>query len=172
MTTHPDPAREEALCSDCPPVGYPTDETRCTPCPRRTSDEAPCTDCGGTGISGQTERRCACQPPLPSDREEAGKVTAVAYWTSRYPDYDGTWWDACRPEEKRHLAVAELAARTSDPMMHKGVDIIKRCAKRFREYERSHADKGTKEGDEKADRNADMAALCEQFIAKLEAQRT
>lgn len=23
------------LCSDCPPVGYPTDETRCTPCPRR-----------------------------------------------------------------------------------------------------------------------------------------
>lgn len=23
------------LCSDCPPVGYPTDITRCTPCPRR-----------------------------------------------------------------------------------------------------------------------------------------
>ena len=27
--------REAQLCSDCPPVGYPTDETRCEPCPRR-----------------------------------------------------------------------------------------------------------------------------------------
>lgn len=25
------------LCSDCPPVGYPHDKTRCAPCPRRTS---------------------------------------------------------------------------------------------------------------------------------------
>lgn len=24
------------LCEDCPPIGYPTDETRCTPCPRRS----------------------------------------------------------------------------------------------------------------------------------------
>lgn len=24
-------------CSDCPPVGYPTDETRCLPCPRRAA---------------------------------------------------------------------------------------------------------------------------------------
>ena len=32
MTT----TREDTLCSDCPRVGYPTDETRCTPCPRRT----------------------------------------------------------------------------------------------------------------------------------------
>lgn len=23
------------LCSDCPPVGYPNDKTRCGPCPRR-----------------------------------------------------------------------------------------------------------------------------------------
>lgn len=23
------------LCEDCPPVGYPTDDTRCMPCPRR-----------------------------------------------------------------------------------------------------------------------------------------
>ena len=32
-------ARIEALtaliCSDCPPVDYPTDKTRCAPCPRR-----------------------------------------------------------------------------------------------------------------------------------------
>jgi len=25
-----------ALCSDCPPVGYPTDITRCDECPRKT----------------------------------------------------------------------------------------------------------------------------------------
>lgn len=25
------------LCEDCPPVGYPTDKTRCTPCPRRAA---------------------------------------------------------------------------------------------------------------------------------------
>jgi hypothetical protein len=27
----------EALCSDCPPAGYPTDITRCNPCPHRKS---------------------------------------------------------------------------------------------------------------------------------------
>ena len=32
------PASEE-LCSDCPPVDYPTDETRCAPCPRRVAGD-------------------------------------------------------------------------------------------------------------------------------------
>lgn len=27
--------REASLCSDCPPIGYSTDRTRCLPCPRR-----------------------------------------------------------------------------------------------------------------------------------------
>lgn len=27
---------EWALCEDCPPDDYPTDKTRCSPCPRRT----------------------------------------------------------------------------------------------------------------------------------------
>lgn len=26
-----------SLCEDCPPVGYPTDKTRCDPCPRAKS---------------------------------------------------------------------------------------------------------------------------------------
>ena len=30
----------EALCEDCPPVGYPTDRTRCLPCPRRKDIDA------------------------------------------------------------------------------------------------------------------------------------
>lgn len=30
----------ENLCSDCPPYGYPTNDTRCAPCPRRPSPTA------------------------------------------------------------------------------------------------------------------------------------
>lgn len=30
-----EPAPPSALCADCPPVGYSTDKTRCSPCPRR-----------------------------------------------------------------------------------------------------------------------------------------
>jgi hypothetical protein len=40
----PDEMEElETLCEDCPPIGYPTDKTRCTPCPRRvaTARETP-----------------------------------------------------------------------------------------------------------------------------------
>lgn len=29
----------DELCEDCPPLGYPTDKTRCLPCPRRTPRE-------------------------------------------------------------------------------------------------------------------------------------
>jgi hypothetical protein len=28
-------ATDRPLCYDCPPVGYPTDKTRCDECPRR-----------------------------------------------------------------------------------------------------------------------------------------
>lgn len=44
QATPPQPLSEESakpagapdtLCSDCPPLGYPTDKTRCAPCPRR-----------------------------------------------------------------------------------------------------------------------------------------
>lgn len=35
MSEIPEKLIEAGLCSDCPPVGYPTDETRCEPCPRR-----------------------------------------------------------------------------------------------------------------------------------------
>ncbi len=36
------------LCSGCPPVGYPTDKTRCKPCPRRTALLAAPVDQGST----------------------------------------------------------------------------------------------------------------------------
>lgn len=36
-------------------------------------EEGPCTDCDDTGITIQTERRCACQPPL-TTTEDSGEV--------------------------------------------------------------------------------------------------
>lgn len=41
---HPDEplsTKERDLCEGCPPVGYPTDATRCLPCPRRAASAAP-----------------------------------------------------------------------------------------------------------------------------------
>ncbi len=35
-----DEASQPELCDDCPPVGYPTDKTRCDPCPRRSALKA------------------------------------------------------------------------------------------------------------------------------------
>ncbi len=40
--------RAANLCSDCPPVGYSTDRTRCLPCPRRASVEPSETEPHGT----------------------------------------------------------------------------------------------------------------------------
>lgn len=34
----PAKASEDGLCSDCPPVGYETNRTRCAPCPRGTGE--------------------------------------------------------------------------------------------------------------------------------------
>jgi len=45
-------------CQAIPTVG----RCRLAGCPNaQTADEAPCTDCGGTGVTYQTERPCACQ---------------------------------------------------------------------------------------------------------------
>lgn len=52
---------EGALCSDCPPVGYPTDKTRCAPCPRTA---------GPSDHAGLVERLSNALDPeigLPSD---------------------------------------------------------------------------------------------------------
>jgi hypothetical protein len=35
------PSLTTANCEDCPPVGYPTDRTRCTECPRRAKPIKP-----------------------------------------------------------------------------------------------------------------------------------
>lgn len=44
MTDQPDALLPEgntptqaAMCEDCPPLGYPTDKTRCAECPHRSA---------------------------------------------------------------------------------------------------------------------------------------
>jgi hypothetical protein len=51
------------LCLGCPPIGYPTDKTRCTPCPRRTPD-LDCPRCRGGGCEwcSNTGRIQDCRP--------------------------------------------------------------------------------------------------------------
>lgn len=47
---HGDPMPEQTngeLCWGCPPVGYPTDSTRCETCPRRAVKATRCTHPGG-----------------------------------------------------------------------------------------------------------------------------
>lgn len=44
------------LCSDCPPVGYPTDKTRCEPCPRRSALSQP-TDAGWRAMDSAPKDR-------------------------------------------------------------------------------------------------------------------
>lgn len=39
-------ATQQELCSDCPPLGYPTNKTRCAECPNRSKRLAHCDLCG------------------------------------------------------------------------------------------------------------------------------
>ncbi len=39
MTPTPEHMKAARECDDCPPLGYPTDKTRCISCPRRVSAE-------------------------------------------------------------------------------------------------------------------------------------
>lgn len=47
-------------------------------------DDPECTDCGGTGITYQTERRCSCQPTDASQAREAALREAAAAVRARY----------------------------------------------------------------------------------------
>lgn len=48
---------QDALCSDCPPVGYPTDKTRCGMCPRRAIPSY----CGHPTVC-EFIGECSCSP--------------------------------------------------------------------------------------------------------------
>ena len=56
--------KQAVECSDCPPDGYPTDATRCAPCPRR----APVLRMPRRSYFDRLMR------PLPSDKRQEQKV--------------------------------------------------------------------------------------------------
>lgn len=51
-----------------------------------TADDPPCTDCGGSGWNGNTERVCSCQPPAPA--AETAPFADTDRLTCRDPDLD------------------------------------------------------------------------------------
>lgn len=74
--SHPAPAQEPvaARCEDCPPVGYPTDRTRCTPCDRRAPDEGACVRCGAAPRNASG----LCATCVDEDAVRAGEVEDAA----------------------------------------------------------------------------------------------
>lgn len=74
----------ECLCSDCPPIGYPTDKTRCAPCPRRKAEKPASVDlerqyldavarAHGVNLDGSERRETRPDPAreLPGDGADA-----------------------------------------------------------------------------------------------------
>ena len=65
------------LCWGCPPVGYPTDKTRCTPCPRRSqSDVSPHAHAGSLTLDrGETCIKCGkdMHDPIHSSQSYSGE---------------------------------------------------------------------------------------------------
>jgi hypothetical protein len=76
----------DALCEDCPPVGYPTDETRCDECPR--------------SFANRIERRAAqiYEAAFIHETETASWAAALEYQLSARVD-------ACREQAKRELGL-------------------------------------------------------------------
>lgn len=55
------------LCDDCPPIGYPTDNTRCLECPRRTPPE----------LDTMADKVLAYRPKPKSDAMRAQRIAAM-----------------------------------------------------------------------------------------------
>ena len=63
-----------SVCEDCPPVSYPTDKTRCLPCPRRSASAS--VDCAYGNPQDNLDRP-RCIPPA-FDRDGY-------WWVRRWP---------------------------------------------------------------------------------------
>lgn len=84
------------FCDDCPPIGYPTDKTRCLECPRRTPPEL---DTGGQGarLSPKAQKRshevtkARSWPPRPVLPSE--EAIAKTFYLGMY-EREGANWNA------------------------------------------------------------------------------
>lgn len=120
MTDNPTQAAPD-LCSDCPMVGYPTDKTRCLPCPRRTggplSAAPPAPDADPRGGEREAFEADARGAEYPLERTAGGYYADVGTrhawngWKSR-----GMWQAALRPQPNAGVltdsARAQAAAET------------------------------------------------------------
>lgn len=57
-------------------------------------NDPPCTDCGGTGITYQTERRCACQPSAPDAQPDGPATIYLTEVDYEDPDFPLVWASA------------------------------------------------------------------------------
>ena len=102
----PPPPSEEAAkaehhearrCEDCPPVGYPTDRTRCIPCDRRLPDDGTCVRCG----SAPRNASGLCATCVDEDAVRAGEIEGEPAPAVRVKRLE--WHEA-----DRHAACADL----------------------------------------------------------------
>jgi hypothetical protein len=112
-----------------------------------------------------------------SFRRRAVKIAALLTTSPR--EVNG---DASEPplsSEQRQIAGADHAPGSAAkdgseaPTPHEGklVEALTKCRNKFLHYEQLHRLKCTSEGDEKADRNRDMADMCDEALATQAGQR-
>lgn len=126
-------SKTETLCEDCPPVGYPTDKTRCTPCPRRTLlDRA---------VDAMAALHRAIEP-MENDPDLAGRVppqalraftdelASIDYARNRLPDETPATTSKLVVEMSRLAAEWQDWAGTSPHRCERGTRICLHCRAR------------------------------------------
>ncbi len=93
----------DTLCSDCPPKGYPTDETRCIPCPRRGLRVLVC---GGRDYGNRDHiHNTLCR--LDAER---GPIGVVIHGAATGADHEGMIWAQMMAESGRKIMHAPFRA--------------------------------------------------------------
>lgn len=85
----------ESLCDDCPPVGYPTEKTRCLPCPRRVAAPHPATAAG--------------EQELPALPEAVGEIVGTRLTPPETREFWGYWREGYTPTTKLRVVSVEAA---------------------------------------------------------------
>lgn len=145
-----------------------------TPTIAGLTDDAPCTDCDDTGIAFQTERRCACQPPLPMTdlpdriRRMAERVDpepslpkfddSAEVQTEKRKAWD--WWNMRRLDRNAMLTIA-----TPGALLGAVVDL---CSRAFPEELPDMMDDATREAMRLHDGTNYILVLAETLIAAME----
>ena len=74
--------------------------------------------------------------------------------------------DCCCARCWKALGITKYSGKSIPEHITELVKALRACSVRFREYEASHATKGHERGAAKAQRNADMADMCDDVLAK------